>query len=321
MFLLLLSIVLGIGSSKLSTIAQPAPWSIVNSSLSALPTTISISTYQASSLDGWIEGEASMKRFSVLALGLVVGLCGVSRVDSAVQYDRGNERSRRDQVCVYKDINYQGAEQCYNSGDEIANLGTQSKSISSIRVYGRETVTVYENSTFRGHSATFSSDVSDLGRQMMSGNTAWSDHIDSLRISGVSGSGTPNVYDRRSPGDFRRNQQQPSNGICVYDRPNYEGRSECWNQGQNVSDLSRQGNWNGQISSIRLFGRSVATVYQDIGYHGDSLTVDQDIPDLAAIREGGRGNRNGRGRGNGRGLGNWDHQISSLQVQAQRRTR
>jgi hypothetical protein len=267
-----------------------------------------------------------MKTFSVLALGVVVGLCAVPRVDAAVQYDRGNDRVRGDQVCVYRDINYQGAEQCYRAGDEINNLGAQRNSISSIRVYGRATVIVYEKASFSGHSAEFNSDVSDLGRRMMAGNTAWSDHINSLRIGGVSGPGTPNVSDRRSPGNFPRNQpKQPRDGICVYDRPNYEGRSDCWNQGQNISDLARQGNWSGQISSIRLFGRTVAVVYQDIGYRGESLTVDRDIPDLAAIRGrgpgNGNGNGNGRGQGNGRSFGNWDHHISSVQVQAQRRDR
>jgi hypothetical protein len=263
-----------------------------------------------------------MKAFSVLALGVVVGLCAVSRVDSAIQYGRGNDRARGDQVCVYKDINYHGAEQCYSSGDEINNLGDQGKNISSIRVYGRATVTVYEKKAFSGHSAQFTSDVSDLGRRTMAGNTTWSDHIDSLRIGGVSGPGTPNVGDRRNPGNFPRNQpQQPRDGICVYDRPNYEGRSDCWKQGQNISDLARQGNWDRQISSIRLFGRAVAVIYQDTGYRGESLTVDGDIPDLAEIRAGGTENGNGRDRGNGRSFGNWDHHISSLQVQAQRRDR
>jgi len=272
-----------------------------------------------------------MKTLSVLTLGVIVGLCAAPRVDAAPQYGR----ARSDQVCVYKDINYQGAEQCYSAGDEINSLGAQSKSISSIRVYGRATVTVFENTSFRGHSAEFTSDVADLGRRTMSGNTTWSDHIDSLRISAVTGSVTPNVDDRRNPGDFHRNQsQQPQDGICVYDRPNYEGRSECWKQGRNISDLARQNNWGGQISSIRLFGRSVATVYQNIGYRGESLTVDRDIPDLAAIRERGNGKQDGNSNGNGIGRGrgrsrandgrsfeNWDHQISSIQVQAQRQYR
>ena len=267
-----------------------------------------------------------MKTMSLLAFGVIVGLYAAPRLDAAVQYGRANDRAREDQVCVYKDINYQGAEQCYRGGDQINSLGAQSKTISSIRVYGHATVTVYENTSFRGHSAQFTSDVSDLGRQMMAGNRSWSDHIESLRISGVSESSNSN--DRRNSGDFRRDQQQqPRDGICVYDRPNYEGRSECWNQGRNIPDLARQTTWGGQISSIRLFGRSVAVVYQDIGYGGQSLTVDRDIPDLAAIRGrvpgSGDGNGNGRGRargrGNGRSFENWDHQISSLQVQAQRR--
>jgi peptidase inhibitor family I36 len=269
-----------------------------------------------------------MKTLSILVLGLVVGLCAVAHVDAAAQYGRPNDRAREDQVCVYKDINYQGAEQCYSGNNEISNLGAQSNSISSIRVYGRATVTVYENTAFRGRSTQFTSNVADLGQRMMSGNTAWSDHIQSLRIEDTSVSGNPNSGDRRNPGDFRRDQpQQPRDGVCVYDRPNYEGRSECWNEGQNISDLARQGNWDGQISSIRLYGRSVAVVYQDIGYRGESLTVDRDIPDLAAIRERGtgngrgRGNGNGRGRGNGRSFENWDHQISSMQVQSQRRNR
>jgi Peptidase inhibitor family I36 len=261
-----------------------------------------------------------MKAFSVLTFGVLVGLCAVTGVNAAGQNDRQGDQGKSDQVCVYKDINYQGAVQCYSAGDELNTLGTQNRSISSIRLYGRATVTVYENTSFGGHSAQFTSDVPDLGRRIMQGNTSWSDRIDSLRISGYSG--VPNIDERKYPTDSRPNvqrRQQPRDGICVYDRPNYEGRSECWNQGQNVSDLTRQGNWNGQISSIRLFGNSLAVVYQDTGYRGESLTVDRDIPDLAAIRGRGPGYGNGRGRGYGKNVENWDRQISSVKVQAQQR--
>ena len=65
-----------------------------------------------------------------------------------------------------------------------------------------------------------------------------------------------------------------------------------------------------------LFGRSIATVYQNAGYRGESLAVDRDIPDLAALRA--TGSVNGRGRGNGKNFRNWNHQISSLQVQPRR---
>jgi hypothetical protein len=255
-----------------------------------------------------------MKTFSILTLIVIVGLCAISGVDAAAQY-RANDRGRgdRDRVCVYKDINYQGPEQCYAAGDQIDNLGAQRKSISSIRVYGRAAITVFENTGFRGHSTEFNSDVSDLGQRTMAGNTTWSDHIDSLRISQLAGSANGN--DRRNPSDLRRDQpRQPRDGVCVYDRANYEGRSECWNQGRDISDLASQGNWNGQISSIRLFGSTVVTVYQNTGYDGQSLTIDRDIPDLSAIRS--TGNGNGRGRGNGRNFFNWDRRISSIRFQA-----
>jgi hypothetical protein len=261
-----------------------------------------------------------MKAFLVFAFGSVAVLFGLYEMDAAVQSGR-NDRENRDLVCVYKDINYQGTEQCYGAGDEIGNLGNQSKSISSIRVYGRGTLTVFEDTAFRGHFAEFSSDVPDLGRRMMTGNTAWSDHIASLRIGGKAAVGDPGLGDRRSLGDFRGNREQPRNGICVYDRPNYEGRSQCWNRGQNVSDLARQGNWKAQIASIRLFGRTLVLVYQDTAYGGNRLTVDRDIPDLAAIHD--LDSVNGRAweRGNRRMVGNWGHLIIASSSATLRRGR
>ena len=104
-----------------------------------------------------------MKTLSVLALSVIVGLSVSPRLDAAAQFNQGRDRGRGDQVCVYKDINFQGQEQCYGPG-EVSNLGALRQSISSIRVYGRATVTVYENTDFRGRSAQFNSDVADLGR-------------------------------------------------------------------------------------------------------------------------------------------------------------
>lgn len=53
----------------------------------------------------------------------------------------------------------------------------------------------------------------------------------------------------------------------------------------------------------------------------DRTTKAINIPDLAAIRGRGPGFGNGRGRGNRTGVENWDRQISSVQIQAQRRYR
>src|SRR4051812_11938470 len=101
-----------------------------------------------------------MKKLSVLSLAIVLGLSVLPQASAAGQFSKPNNNGGRgDQVCTYKDINFQGAEQCYRAGDEIGDLGGQKNSISSIRIFGRASVTVYDNSSFRGHAADFSSDV------------------------------------------------------------------------------------------------------------------------------------------------------------------
>ena len=117
-----------------------------------------------------------MKTF--FASALVLGLWAAPLTHAGVQLGRESDRARGEQVCVYKDINYFGAEQCYRVGEEINNLGARNNSISSIRVYGRATVTVYEKTAFGGHTEQFTSNVADLGKRLMDGNNGWSDRID-----------------------------------------------------------------------------------------------------------------------------------------------
>ena len=143
-----------------------------------------------------------MKRLTALSLGLLVSLGLALSANAAPQFgarDRG--QNQRDRVCVYQDINYQGWEQCYNEGDEITTLDRRNNAISSIRIYGRAHVTVYEDTQFRGHSAEFDSSVPDLGRRSMQGSKSWSDHIQSIRISGSYAGGGRDVYHR---GDRRQ---------------------------------------------------------------------------------------------------------------------
>jgi hypothetical protein len=235
-----------------------------------------------------------MKTLSVLAIVVFLGFCLVPGLDAASQSGRG-----RDRVCIYQDIQYQGWEQCYSPGDEVANLDKRNNAISSIRIYGRAQLTVYEDTDFRGHSVEFSSDVPDLGLRVIAGSKSWSDHIESLRVSPDSAT-TVSRRDR----DRDRNEEAPGDGICVYERAEYQGRSECWNADNDVRDLTRAGNWSDKISSIRVFGRTQAVFYRDIDLRGEHLTVDHDIPDLAQVSM--------------RGFGNWNDQISSLLVEAER---
>ena len=210
---------------------------------------------------------------------------------------RGNQG--RDQVCVYKDIQYQGAQQCYAPGDEIGNLGSLNNAISSIRIFGRARITAYENSNFTGRSVDFTSDVYDLGQRSLNGSRSWSDHIQSVRVTSDGNYRTSGNYPPVYGGNSNRYpNQQISDGVCVYDRPNYQGRSQCWNAGEDLSNLA---SWGDRISSIRVFGRATAFVYRDIGFRGENILVDHDIPNLGQVP--------------GRAFRNWDGQISSLQVE------
>jgi hypothetical protein len=236
-----------------------------------------------------------MKTVSALAVVLWLGL-GVS-----------SAQNNRDRVCVYQDIGYHGWEQCYRIGDEVSSFDRRNNAISSIRVFGRARVTVYDDTEFRGKSAEFSSDVPDLGLRNLSGSKSWSDHIQSLRVGSDFGGGSNDSRNNR-PSIFGRDQssrQQLNEGVCVYDRPDYEGREQCWNVGMDLSDLARAGNWSDRISSIRVFGGAAVVLYRDINFNGESVTIDRDVPNLSQVTA--------------RNFRNWDRQASSLAVESDRR--
>jgi hypothetical protein len=150
----------------------------------------------------------------------------------------------------------------------------------------------------------FTSSVPDLGQVRLE-SKSWNDRIASLQVNSGYGSNGPYgnapVYDGRQSNRYPNQNQQYNEGVCVYDRPNYQGRSQCWNGSESLSDLGRQGGWSDRISSIRVFGRTTAEVYRDTGFRGISFVVDRDIPDLSRI--------------SGQGFRNWDHQISSIQIE------
>jgi Beta/Gamma crystallin len=196
----------------------------------------------------------------------------ISLVPKSLTDDTGGSKTP-DGACFYSD-KYQGWQQCYHAGEQIADLGKLRNNVSSIRIFGGVTVAVYENRNFEDRTVEFTSDVPDLGLRVMTGNRLWNDQIESVRVF-------------------------PRAGVCVFERAGFQGRSECWVPGQDQPDLGRSSKWRSQISSIRAFGRVVISVYNAGNFQGESFTLDGDIPDLARIR---------------RGSGNWHHQISSLRV-------
>ena len=225
----------------------------------------------------------------------------------------GEQRQRGARVCLYQDIQYQGCEECYAEGDEVRSLGNHKAGASSIRIFGRARVSVYDQTDFQGRSTEFTSDVPDLKLRAASGGHTWNDRIESLRVgsdysSGPSGNNQP-VFRRDRDEDRDRDRERNrdheiSDGICVYDRPDFHGRSQCWGAGADLRDLATAGNWSDRISSIRIFGRASVVAYRDVGFRGESITIDRDIPNLAQL--------------SARSLRNWDRQISSLQVENER---
>ncbi len=235
-----------------------------------------------------------MKGLSAFALGLAVS--SLIPLSAAAQVGRGRERDR-DRVCVYQDIHYQGWEECYSPGDELPNLKRRNDAISSIRIFGRARITVYDDTNFEGRSADFSSSVPDLGLRNLAGSRSWSDRIESFRVNAGP------IRTSRFGGFDQDYRQEPRDGVCVYEHAGYRGRSECWNIGYRIRDLARQGDLSDRISSIRVFGRAAAVIYRDINFQGESIFVDRDAPDLATI--------------GARSSGNWNDQISSLEIEAE----
>jgi hypothetical protein len=248
-----------------------------------------------------------MKTYWALAVAVLFPVLLAPKSTAAPQFRRpGQQNQGRARVCFYKDVQYQGWEQCYTEGDEVRSLGDHNAAASSIRIFGRTRVTVYDQTDFKGRTTEFTSDVPDLALRAASGGHTWNDRIESLRVgseyssSGPVGNNSP-VFGRERESS---RDQQISEGICVYDRRDFQGRSECWSSGANLSDLGRAGNWSDRISSIRVFGRAYAVAYRDVDFRGESLVIDRDIPDLAQL--------------SARSFRNWDRQISSLEIENER---
>jgi hypothetical protein len=248
----------------------------------------------------------AMKTISALAVGLLFGVALAPQLAAAPQFGESRERVNqgRDRVCLYQDTGYRGWEQCYVAGDEVNSLGGRKAQASSLRIFGRARLIAYDDTSFNGRVTEFTSDVPDLSLRAASGGHTWNDRISSVRVvsefnnAPVSNGGRDRYPDDRSP-----NNNRVESGICVYNRPNFEGRSQCWNVGQDVSDLRRNGNWNDRISSIRVFGRTAVVLYRDAGFRGESIVIDNDVRDLARISS---------------RSGNWDEKISSFQVEDHR---
>jgi hypothetical protein len=193
-------------------------------------------------------------------------------------------------------------------------------------VFGEARAQAFADRNFEGTTLDVNTDLNDLAQQRLSGGmltSTWNDKIESIRVT--SRAAAVAVPDRRPEviirdsrvetrdsrvdnrdiyrdDDFYRNDRRygRNNTICVFEDINYRGRYECFDSGDEIADLGRFTSWNDRVSSIRVFGPARVTLYRDINFRGDRITIDRDIADLRRVRM--------------TASMNWDNQVSSLDI-------
>jgi len=159
---------------------------------------------------------------SIIVLGASAAVLALSSNASAQRW--GREHTPSEGACFYEDIDYGGNYFCVRAGESLSSLASgMNDHISSMRVFGRSEVTVYNDKSFGGRSARFGGDVRNLK------NDNWNDKISSLEVARLHGghggqygssSGTyqgenPDRIVRRAYQDIL-NREPDSSGMRMY---------------------------------------------------------------------------------------------------------
>jgi hypothetical protein len=90
--------------------------------------------------------------------------------------------------------------------------------------------------------------------------------------------------------------REPRDGVCIYRDADFRGQRLCLRAGEDLRSLPR--GLNDEVSSIRVFGRAVVTVFRDRDFRGRATRFDFDVRDLQDER--------------------WNDRVSSIRVDARR---
>jgi hypothetical protein len=190
-----------------------------------------------------------------------------------------------DGVYLYEHSNYEG--KCIKLTSDVSNLIDYdfNDKISSIRIIGNYSVTVYEHIKYEGWSKTYYDDTRYVGDSA-------NDQISSIIIRRNPGSGPrPNPGPARYPRYHNEPEDRPGyrpgnrpiqrpgaeRGVYLFEQTNYGGK---WIKlYYNVSKLGNY-NFNDKTSSLRIIGRYKITVYEHENYLGWAYTYYNDIPNL-----------------------------------------
>jgi hypothetical protein len=182
----------------------------------------------------------------------------------------------------------------------------------------------------RGSSRRIETDIRDLREE------GWNDRISSFRVDFLrrsdGGWGAGNSGGGNSGGWYGGNNTggrgstwgrpaTPSVGACFYQDSNFEGQYFCARMGSVVAQAPP--GTDDMISSIRVFGDAVVTVFRDPNFQGPSRRFDADASNLqkldwndriSSFRVDGRGNwGGGTWSGPGGPQGQWGRQPVSFQ--------
>jgi len=210
---------------------------------------------------------------SVIALGAL--LSGAPSLDAQVFLSRDIPT---DGACFYRDVGFRGDYFCLRAGESTNSLPPAlNDEISSVRIFGRATVVIFEDAGFRGASVQFGSDAQSLD--------SWNDKISSIRVQ-------PRFDGGRFSGSDGGRQQVPANGACFYKDADFRGDFFCLSVFEDSRAMPL--GMNDEISSIRILGRAFVMVFEDEGFRGGSVQFNVSVRSL--------------------GPGGWNDRISSLRV-------
>jgi len=232
------------------------------------------------------------------------------------RWDRSwnNRPDPRDGACFYSSAGFRGNRFCVRAGDQIPHLPSgYGDNISSIQIFGRASVQLFNDSNYRNGGVVLRNSVADLRNVPFRDGHTWNNRVSSIIVSGGSfgrGRPAPGYYppppdnnwaygpgnDVWDPSWNRR--PDPRDGACFYSSAPFRGNHFCVRSGDRIPNLPS--NFGDNISSIQTFGRARVRIFNDHNFRGGSRVLMGSVPDLRDVPF--------------RGGHTWNNRISSIIV-------
>ena len=195
----------------------------------------------------------------------------------------GNQQvpNNNNMATLYENCNYGGRWSSLSAGYHDWNgLGIPNDALSSLRLPGGWSITLYENSGYKGRSTTYNGSINCLPAD-------WNDRVSSVIVSSTGGGGNNNNNNNNSG----NNNNNWGGGVTLFQDCNYRGNNSMLGTG--YYNWNQLGIDNDQLSSFRVPAGYSITLYTDANYRGRRISYNNDVNCLS---------------------GEWNDQISSVYV-------